>query len=162
MGSGTNGTGKRAAEPTFQPPGDGLVVSNLVGGSLTFKVRGGRTGGRLMAFETVVPAGDGPPLHIHTNEDETFYVIDGDVRFKLDDDLRQGGRGTFVFIPRGTPHTFQNVGRGDARVLIHFSPAGMERFFQDLADLVAADPGAFATIGAEAGMVVVGPPLPPC
>jgi quercetin dioxygenase-like cupin family protein len=162
MGIGTNGTGRRTAQPTFRGPGEGLVLSNPVGGHVTFKVRGEQTDGRLTAFETVVAPGDGPPLHVHTNEDETFYVLEGDVRFKLADELRQGGRGTFLFIPRGTPHTFQNVGREDARVLIHFSPAGMERFFQDFADLAAADPSSFATIGAEAGMIVVGPPLPRC
>ena len=96
---------------------------------------------------------------MHANEDETLYVIDGEVRFALGDQRHTGRGGSFVFVPRGTRHTFQNIGADQARMLIHFSPSGMERFFAGFAALDAPDPGAFARIGAEVGMAVVGPPL---
>jgi oxalate decarboxylase/phosphoglucose isomerase-like protein (cupin superfamily) len=64
-----------------------------------------------------------------------------------------------VFVPRGTPHCFRNVGDSPARILVMFNPSGMERFFDRFAELTEADPGAFATIGAEVGLDVVGPPL---
>ncbi len=147
------------AGTVFQRPGAGGTVDNPVGGQVAFKLRGDQSGGSLTAFETVVAPGEGPPLHTHANEDETLYVIEGEVRFKLGDELRSGRVGSFVFIPRGSRHTFQNIGDEPARMLIHFSPSGMERFFDGFSTLDAPDPGAFARIGAQVGMAVVGPPL---
>lgn len=150
------------AEHVIQRPGEGGAVVNPLGGQVAFKVRGEQTDGSLTAFETVVASGEGPPLHKHANEDESLYVIDGEVRFKLGDELQSAPVGSFVFIPRGTPHTFQNVGDEPARMLIHFTPSGMERFFDRFAALDASEPGAFERIGAEVGMDVVGPPLAEC
>jgi quercetin dioxygenase-like cupin family protein len=147
------------ADPVFEQPGEGGVVHNPVGGEVIFKVRGDQADGKLTAFETVVAAGEGPPLHVHGDEDETLYVLEGEVRFKLGDELYVGGPGAFAFVPRGTSHTFQNVGEAPARMLIHFSPSGVERFFEAFAALAQPDPGAFARLGAEIGMTVVGPPL---
>ena len=148
------------AVPLFQPPGEGTGVgSPLSGGDLMFKVRGEQTASTMTAFETIVAPGQGPPLHTHANEDESLYVVHGQVRFKLGDDLEVGSAGAFVFVPRGKPHTFQNVGDEPARMLIHFTPSGMERFFERFAALEAPGPGAFEAVGAEVGMDVVGPPL---
>jgi quercetin dioxygenase-like cupin family protein len=147
------------AESVFRSPGEGEVLENPVGGDIVFKVRGGQAGGGMLTFETVVPPGEGPPLHTHANEDETLYVLEGDVRFKLGDELRSGSPGSFAFIPRGTPHTWQNAGAAPARMLIHFAPAGMERFFEGFAALESSGPDAFAAAAARAGMEVVGPPL---
>jgi quercetin dioxygenase-like cupin family protein len=147
------------ARPVFERPGEGGKVDHPLGAQVAFKVRGDQSGGTLTAFETVVPPGEGPPLHTHANEDETLYVLEGQVRFKLGDELQTGPVGAFVFVPSGTPHTFQNVGDEPARILIHFSPSGMEHFFEGFAALEAPDSGAFARIGAEVGMSVVGPPL---
>jgi len=147
------------AEPVFQRPGEGGTVDNPLGGDVVFKARGEQTEGTLTAFETVVASGDGPPLHTHANEDESLYVLDGEVRFKLGDEIRAAPAGSFVFIPRGAPHTWQNVGDGRARMLIHFTPSGMERFFDGFAALETPGLAAFETVGAEVGMDVVGPPL---
>jgi uncharacterized cupin superfamily protein len=100
-------------------------------------------------------------MHVHAAEDEAWYVIDGDLRFSLDGELHSATAGTFVFVPRGSPHCFQNVGSAAARLLVLFTPAGMERFFEQFATLPAGrfDPESFRTAGAEAGMDVVGPPL---
>ena len=130
-----------------------------MGGVVILKVVGEESAGRLTAFETIVAPGQGPPVHVHANEDETLYVVDGVVRFKLGDELHTGGAGALAFVPRGTEHTFQNVGDDEARMLIHFSPSGVEHFFVDFAALSAPDAGDFARLGAEQGMTVVGPPL---
>jgi hypothetical protein len=68
-----------------------------------------------------------------------------------------------VFIPRGTPHCFQNVGDDPARLLAMFTPAGMERFFEGAADLPPGsfDSAAFRTVAHRAGMEIVGKPLAP-
>src|SRR6187401_2820746 len=87
-------------------PGDGTTVRGPVGGPLTFKVRGEQSDGRLTALENVIPPGEGPPLHRHANEDETWQVLEGELRFRLGDDIRRAPAGTFVFVPRGVPHCF--------------------------------------------------------
>jgi quercetin dioxygenase-like cupin family protein len=147
------------AEPLFQRPGDGGATDNPLGADVVFKARGEQTEGTVTAFETVAAPGDGPPLHTHANEVESVYVLDGDVRFKLGDKIHAAPAGSFVFIPRGTPHAWQNVGDGPARMLFYFTPSGMERFFDNFAALEAPGPTAFATVGAEVGVAVVGPPL---
>lgn len=147
------------AEPVFQRPGEGRTVGNPLGGDVVFKARGEQTEGSLTVFETVVASGEGPPLHTHANEDESLYVVEGEVRFKLGDQIQAAPAGSFVFIPRGAPHTWQNVGDGPARILVHFTPSGMEHFFDGFAELETPGPVAFKTVGAKVGMDVVGPPL---
>ena len=142
-------------------PGEGPVVQGPAGGPLTFKVRGEQTGGRLTAFENVVAPGDGPPLHVHANEDECWYVIQGELRFVVDGRLSSAPAGAFVYMPRRSAHCFQNVGAVPARILVLFTPAGMEGFFDRFAELPdgPVDGEAFGRLGREVGMEVVGPPL---
>ena len=152
---------RRNASAVAVRPGEGTIVRGPVGGPLTFKVRGEQSDGRLTALENVIMPGEGPPLHRHANEDETWQVLEGELRFRLGDDIRRAPAGTFVFVPRGVPHCFQNVGNDPARILVIFTPAGMERFFDRFATLPEeADlREAFRSIGAEVGMDVIGPPL---
>ena len=146
-------------QPIALGPGEGTAIEGPAGGPLTFKVRGEQTGGALTAFENVIAPGDGPPLHVHAKEDEAWYVIDGELRFQLGDDRAAAHAGSFVFVPRGVPHCFVNAGSEPARILVLFTPAGMERFFDRFAELEAFDPAAFREIGEGVGMDVVGPPL---
>jgi uncharacterized RmlC-like cupin family protein len=96
---------------------------------------------------------------VHTREDECAYVLAGDLRWKLGDELSATPAGSFVFIPRGVAHTFQNTGAEPGRMLVMFAPAGMEGFFDRLSELTAFDPDAFRRAGAEVGTDMVGPPL---
>jgi quercetin dioxygenase-like cupin family protein len=148
-------------EALLVAPGAGTTIEGPAGGPVTFKARGTETGGGVTALESVVAPGDGPPLHAHANEDEVLYVLEGDVRFRLGEEVRPGPAGTFVFVPRGLPHCFQNTGDGHARLLVLFTPAGMERFFERFAEVpqAALGPQAFAQAGAPVGMEVLGPPL---
>ena len=77
------------------------------------------------------PPGGGPPLHIHTREDETFYVLDGEVEFLLGEETVTARRGDFVNIPRGTVHRFINTGTDTARLVLTFTPAGIEQWFAE-------------------------------
>jgi mannose-6-phosphate isomerase-like protein (cupin superfamily) len=142
-------------------PGEGVTIQGPAGGPLTFKARGEQTNGALTLFENVIAPGDGPPFHTHAGEDESWYVLEGELRFRLGDDIASVGAGSFVFVPRGTPHCFQNVGAVPARIIVMFTPSGMERFFDRFATLPPGPvgPDAFRSIGAEAGMEVVGPPM---
>lgn len=146
-------------QPIALGPGEGTTIEGPAGGPLTFKLRGDQTRGALTAFENVIAPGDGPPLHVHANEDEAWYVLDGELRFRLGEEIAAAPSGSFVFVPRGTPHCFQNTGATPARILVLFTPSGMERFFDRFAELEAFDPSVFAAIGADVGMDVVGPPL---
>ena len=75
------------APSTAVGPGQGATLQGPVGGPLTFKVRGEQTGGALCVLENVVAPGEGPPLHTHAREDESWYVLDGDLRFRLDEEI---------------------------------------------------------------------------
>lgn len=147
--------------PVVLRSGEGDTIQGPAGGPLTFKVRGDQSGGTLTAFENVVAPGDGPPLHTHAREDESWAVLEGELRFKLGGTISAAPQGSFVFVPRGVPHCFQNTGDKPARILVLFTPAGMEAFFDRFAELPdgPVDPGVFARLGKDAGMVVVGPPL---
>jgi quercetin dioxygenase-like cupin family protein len=142
-------------------PGAGETVENPLGGPLTFKARGHETNGRMLAFESTAAPGEGPPLHIHANEDEVVYALEGTFRFQLDGEVRDAPTGSFMFIPRGVAHTWQNVGDEPARLFVVFAPAGMEAFFVRFSEHAGeASPGeTFRRFGSEAGMDVVGPPL---
>ena len=144
-------------------PGEGQTVKNPVGGPLTFKARDEQTGGALTAFESTAAPGEGPPLHRHASQDEVIYVLAGRLRVRLEETIHEAPAGSFVFIPRGIPHTWQNAGDDPARFLVLFAPAaaGMEQFFERSAELAddtrAAD--AFKKFASDAGMEVLGPPL---
>ena len=124
-------------------------------------MRGEQTGGTVTAFENVIAPGDGPPLHSHAAENESWYVLVGRLRFRLGDVIDDAPEGSFVFVPRGSAHCFQTAGDGPARILVTFTPSGMERFFHRFAELPdgPVDPGVFARLGGEVGMEVLGPPL---
>jgi quercetin dioxygenase-like cupin family protein len=96
-----------------------------------FLVTGAETGGAYFAMEAIVPPGGGPPPHIHRHEDETFYVVEGEVDFLLGDEVVTGGAGDFVNVPRGTVHRFQNTGTAPMRMILTFTPAGIEQFFEE-------------------------------
>lgn len=143
------------ATPLVVGPGGGETVRNPVGGIVTFKATGADTAANLTTFESVIAPGDGPPLHVHANEDEVLYVLEGEMRFQLGDEVHSAPVGSLMYVPRGTPHCFQNAGQSPSRLLIFFTPSGMERFFR----LTGGDPAAFQAAAAEVGMDVVGPPL---
>ena len=148
-------------EPVIRHPGDEAAIVNPVGGEIAFKVRGEHTGGRLTALETIAAPGEGPPMHTHASEDESLLILDGRFRFRLGDALEDASEGAFVYIPRGVPHTWQNIGDRPARMFVIFTPSGMERFFDAFAASDAPGPEAFARAAGPAGMDVLGPPLGP-
>jgi quercetin dioxygenase-like cupin family protein len=95
-------------------------------------LRSEESGGHVSVIETTPAPGAGPPLH-HHDFDETFYVIEGELTFRLHDDTVIARPGDVVFAPRGVPHTFANLGEAPARQLIVCTPAGFERHFARLA-----------------------------
>ena len=151
------------AEPFVVPPGQGQMLRGPAGGPSRILARAETTNGGFTALENEVAPRQGPPEHIHVREDEMYFVFSGNCRFKADGRYFEAPAGSFMFIPRGTPHCFQNVGDEPARLLVMFAPAGMERFFEGQAELPAGppDPEAYRRVAHGAWMEVVGPPMRP-
>jgi quercetin dioxygenase-like cupin family protein len=113
-----------------RPAGSGRMYWGP-GDLYTFLVTGEESGGAFFAMEALVPPGGGPPPHTHRHEDETFYVLEGACDFRLGDDTITAGVGDFVHVPRGHVHCFTNRGTAPARLILTFTPAGIERFFEE-------------------------------
>jgi quercetin dioxygenase-like cupin family protein len=88
------------------------------------------TRGAIFAFEATEPPGGGPPLHIHTREEEFFLVLEGEITFYLDGQVFTRTAGGTAFIPRGAAHCFKNCSDKPARVLVLFTPGNIEGFFE--------------------------------
>ena len=110
--------------------GDGERIW-IVGDTMTLKATGQSTAGSLMLLENLTAPGGGPPPHIHTREDEFWYVLDGTFEIRIGDQVHALGPGGFAFAPRGTVHNFRNTDDTPSRVLVGFTPAGMEGFFRE-------------------------------
>src|SRR3954462_9422941 len=155
---------RTVVEPVAVARGEGLSVENPAGGNITFKLVADESGGALTVIEATAAPGEGPPLHMHAAQDEVIYTLAGQFRIKLADELIDAPAGSFVFIPRGTPHTWQNIGDAPARFFATLMPAarGFEEFFTRYAALPPQERGleAFARLSRETqAMEVLGPPL---
>jgi quercetin dioxygenase-like cupin family protein len=102
------------------------------------KATADETGGALTVIDTWLTAAANPPMHVHHDEDEAFFLLDGEIEFFLADTPSRLARpGDFVFGPRGVPHRFE-VRTPQARVLILGTPAGAEHFFREMGEPAAA------------------------
>jgi quercetin dioxygenase-like cupin family protein len=107
--------------------GEGLGERLIWLGELTIlKVTGAETGGRYTLAEVYVTQEGAPPLHVHHNEDEAFYVLEGEITVHVGERTLKGPPGAFLWAPRDIPHTYTVDSRPYARVLFFFSPAGFE------------------------------------
>jgi quercetin dioxygenase-like cupin family protein len=110
----------------------------LLGSSIHVRVRSEDTDRTFGLIEQVVPAGfPGPPLHVHPEFEETFYVIEGEIAVRVGDEAHEAGPGSVAVVPRGTPHTFANPADQPVRMLVLVTPGGFERYFDALAAAVA-------------------------
>jgi quercetin dioxygenase-like cupin family protein len=119
------------AQSVHVPAGSGDTVF-LLGDTYTTLLTGEQTGNAFSLLEALVPAQTGPPPHIHRAEDETFVLLEGELHFHVGDDMHRAEAGSTIFVPRGTPHHFENVGDGLAKMLFMYSPAGMEAMFPEI------------------------------
>ena len=146
--------------------GGGESVWSL-GGRFTLKVAGRDAEGRFALVEALAFRSTEPPLHVHHNEDEAWYVLDGQMTFYVGDDVLEASAGSFVYAPKGIAHTF-TVDAEPTRVLVLASPAGFERFATELGEPAVDDqpppalavpaPEVLAPVAARYGIEVVGPP----
>lgn len=149
------------------PAGTGLADIWWKTGRMTVKASGAETGGSLAQVEMNDPRGTATPLHIHHNEDETFYVIEGEVTMLVDGERIDLSAGDYAFAARGEAHAYI-VSSERSRMLVTFTPAGLEELFVGLGvPVVGSEPPADAVLppidevarrfGAY-GCEIVGPP----
>lgn len=155
-----------AAVPIIRAEGEGEHLSFAGGGLMTMKATSKETDGAFLLFEDRVVRGKMTPLHIHQNEDETFYVLEGEILVFIDGIEHRVGRGGLVVAPRGVPHAFM-VTSETARVLMLHVPGTAESFYRAASDPATADADPSGPVDFErvrraaessGGMKIVGPP----
>ena len=154
------------------PSGDG-AHHHFLNHLATVKVGAGDSVSGMNAVEFTAPKGFGPPLHVHREEDELMYVVDGTIRLEFGDDVVRAQAGSMVSLPCGIPHTFQ-VESDTARFVTiasgRRSEPSFDRFVTALGTEIAdeqlpapieIDPGHVAAVCADHGIEVLGPPPAP-
>lgn len=101
----------------------------VVGDVYRFLATGEDTDSKYALWEALVPPGGGPPPHVHSREEEGFYILEGEIAFRIGDQRIVAKAGTFANMPVGTPHSFKNESSRPARMLISVAPAGLEKMF---------------------------------
>lgn len=147
-----------AGEAFALRPGEGRRV-DLGGFRMFVKATRDQTGGAFSLLEADEPAGFGPPLHIHHDAAEAFYVLEGEYIIFLDDREVSCPAGSFVFIPAGTPHGFR-VGNIASRKLNLYTPAAMVGYFDELSEATKEgniDPVILSEMAGRYSMQVLGP-----
>jgi quercetin dioxygenase-like cupin family protein len=115
-------------QPVLTGPGAGRTVTNASGSSAELKLDSRQAGGAWAVVEWHLRAGDEPPIHTHTREDETVYVLDGSITAFVGDQRIELEPGSYAALPKDVPHGL--TVRGDeARLLVTLEPAGAEYFF---------------------------------
>ena len=140
-------------------PGDGRIL-NMGPFQMTVKADSDQTGGALTVLEADEPAHFGPPLHIHDDAAEAFYVLDGEYVMFVEDEEYRCPAGSFIYIPAGTRHGFR-VGATQSRKLNIYVPAAMVGYFDELAESQATggtlDADELTALATRHAMRVIGP-----
>ncbi len=119
-------------------PGEGKSV-HLGGLGVVFKLFSADTSGAFALVEhPIEPGALAAPPHLHHNEDEASYVLEGEITVQIGDRVIPASPGTLVLKPKGIFHTFWNAGTKPARILEIIAPGGFEKYFEEVAELAAA------------------------
>ena len=148
-------------------PGEGTPVwflSNL----MVVKATAETTNGAYGLVESLIAPGSSPPMHVHHREDETFYVLDGALIVRCGDETYDAPAGSYIFLPRGVPHTFRVVSQTPVRMLTLLTPGGGEGVFigagrpaerLTLPPKTPPDIAKLKAVALQFGSEIVGPPL---
>jgi mannose-6-phosphate isomerase-like protein (cupin superfamily) len=115
-------------QATLRTAAQGRAIA-VVGDVYRFLATGEDTNGKYATWEAMVPPGGGPPPHIHSREEEGFYILEGEITLMIGDDRRVVTTGMFANMAVGTMHSFKNESGKPARMLISVAPAGLEQMF---------------------------------
>lgn len=145
--------------PALSPAGEFRRVNAF--GALDLRIVSAATEGEMAVWETIVAPQAGPPLHIHYAEDETFYVLAGIFSITFGDRSIVASPGATMFLPRGIPHTFKNIGTTVGRMLCMATPGGFEEFFLEVERTGASEPAELEAIARKYRLEFVKPTLAP-
>jgi mannose-6-phosphate isomerase-like protein (cupin superfamily) len=143
--------------PIILRPGEGRSI-DLGGFQMSVKATAEETGHAFTLLEADEPPGFGPPVHIHRDAAEAFYVVTGEYLIFVRDEEFVCPAGSFIYIPAGVPHAFR-VGPLPSRKLNLYTPAAMVGYFDELSAALAAgeaDPDALTQIADRHGMEIIG------
>ena len=119
-------------KPIIRSSQQGRTVS-LVGDVYRFLATGEDTNSKYTLIEALVSPGGGPPPHVHSREEEGFYILEGEIAFTIDGKRVVTTPGMFANMPVGTPHSFKNETNKPAKMLATVAPAGLEKMFMEIA-----------------------------
>lgn len=122
--------------PVLRQPNEGQTVA-VVGDVYRFMATGDDTDGKYAMFEAVGRPSGGPPPHIHSREEESFYVLEGEITFQVGDDRIVAKAGTFANMPVVSLHSIRNDADKLARMIISVAPVGLEKMFLEVGQPVA-------------------------
>jgi len=136
---------------------------HVLGANLRIKIPSRATGGMFTVFEGETLPQHGPPLHRHREQDEWWYILEGEYRFEVDGEEIYARDGDIVFAPKGSRHTFQNIGTRLGRTLTTTVPGGVDEFFEELETVAprgsVPDRAKMLPIFEKHGQELLGPPL---
>jgi mannose-6-phosphate isomerase-like protein (cupin superfamily) len=163
------GSERTSADAQFVPAGEGQAIWFLRN-RMSVKATAESTGGAFGLVESLIAPGFSPPLHVHHREDESFYVLEGEVTMQCGDKRFRASAGAFVFLPRSVPHTFVVEGDRPARMLTLLTPGGGEGVFieggrppesEGLPPVTPPDIERLKQVSGRFGAEIVGPPIAP-
>jgi mannose-6-phosphate isomerase-like protein (cupin superfamily) len=163
------GSEKTFADLQFVEPGGGRPLWFLRN-RIDVKATADSTGGAFGLVESLIAPGFSPPLHVHHREDESFYILEGEVTMQCGEKRFRASAGAFVFLPRDVPHTFVVEGDRPARMLTLLTPGGGEGVFieggrppegEGLPPATPPDVDALRRVSGRFGAEIVGPPIAP-
>jgi len=117
----------------------GQTIS-VLGDRQTFKLTGKETDGKLTVILHELPPGIGVPMHVHTHEDETFYLTEGELEVTIDSNIITLKAGDVILLPKNVPHAIKNNTDRLAKAHLSLYPAGIEEMFMELSKLPAGPP----------------------
>ncbi len=151
-----------SSEAIVLGPGEGLRLGSGPGRDCIFKLTGEQTDGAFDYCVVEVPAGNGPPLHVHHTRDETLYILAGEFKVQLGEEIFYLKEGGFAYLPSKIPHTFKNISGEPGRVILVYAPGGEHKFFEEFGPIARSespDPELVRQVFEKHNMSLLGPPL---
>jgi mannose-6-phosphate isomerase-like protein (cupin superfamily) len=123
---------------------------------------GKQTADRFDFMQGTVSYLQGPPLHVHFDQDDSFLVVSGTLKIQIGDDLLDLREGDFATAPRGVPHTFANVEKEPVRLINFVTPGGFDRCLDEMTLMPPGppDPKQLEEFGKKHRLAIVGPSIP--
>lgn len=143
--------------PVLADVGAGRTFA-MLGTTMRLIASAASTGGRYTVLEQVTPPGWGPPRHVHSREDEIFYVLEGAYDLHVGNERRTVSAGASAVLPRNVPHGFRNAGSTPSRLLCVIAPGGLEEYFLAVAKCSPSpNPAQLAELARPFGLTLLPP-----